>query len=47
MRFEGDNELGRVTVHALGRVTVDAETVHLVKKNRRPKGTTPVRDKVE
>ncbi|PZV39009.1 hypothetical protein B5V02_02930 [Mesorhizobium kowhaii] len=47
MRFEGevvhvDDDLGRVTVQALGRVTVDAETVHLVRKFRRPKGKVPL-----
>ena len=44
MRFEGevvhiDEDLGRVTVQVLGRVTVDIGTVALVKKYRRPKGT--------
>ena len=47
MRFEGevvhvDEDLGRVTVQVLGRVTVDAGTVELVKKYRRPKGTRPL-----
>ena len=46
MRFEGevvhvDEELRRVTVQVLGRVTVDASTVELVGKYRRPKVTTP------
>ncbi|MBB6414247.1 hypothetical protein [Mesorhizobium sangaii] len=49
MRFEGevvhvDDDLGRVTLQALGRVTVDAETVHLVRKFRR-KGSTPLLEK--
>jgi len=40
MSFEGDvvfvdEELGRVTVQVLGRVTVDAVTVEQVKKFRR------------
>lgn len=47
IRFEGDvvhvdEDLGRVTVQVLGRVTVDAVTVELVRKLRRPKGTTPL-----
>jgi hypothetical protein len=47
MRFEGDvvfvdEELHRVTVQVLGRVTVDATTVELVKKFGRPKGTKPL-----
>ncbi|CAN7635975.1 hypothetical protein [Mesorhizobium sp. LjNodule214] len=37
-----DEDLGRVTVQALGRITVDAGTVVLVKKYRRPEGTTPL-----
>ncbi|AZN99898.1 hypothetical protein EJ066_23750 [Mesorhizobium sp. M9A.F.Ca.ET.002.03.1.2] len=39
-----DEELGRVTVQVLGRVTVDADTVKLVRKYRWPKGTTLVFD---
>ncbi|MFK0690952.1 hypothetical protein ACFX5Q_22550 [Mesorhizobium sp. IMUNJ 23033] len=35
-----DEELARVTVQVLGRVTVDAGTVELVKKYHRPKSTT-------
>ena len=47
MRFEGevvhvDEDLGRVTVQVLGRVTVDTSTVELVKTFRRPKDTTPL-----
>jgi hypothetical protein len=47
MRFEGevvhvDEELRRVTVQVLGRVTVDASTVELVRKYRRPKVTAPL-----
>jgi hypothetical protein len=47
IRFEGevvhvDDDSGRLTVQALGRITVDAETVHLVRKFRRPKGTEPL-----
>ncbi|WP_287094907.1 hypothetical protein [Mesorhizobium sp.] len=47
MIFEGevihvDEELGRVTVQVLGRVTGDASTVELVREFRRPKGTTPL-----
>ncbi|MBA1145159.1 hypothetical protein [Mesorhizobium neociceri] len=42
-----NDDLGRVTIQALGRVTVDAETVHLIRKFRRSKRTTPLRDKVE
>ena len=50
MRFEGDvvfvdEGLGRVTVQVLGRVTVEATTVELVRKFRRPKGTEPLLDK--
>ena len=50
MRFEGDvvyvdEDLGRVTVQVLGRVTVEASTVELVRKFRRPKGTEPLLDK--
>jgi hypothetical protein len=47
IRFEGevvhvDDELGRVTVQVLGRVTVDAATVQMVTKYHRPRGTTPL-----
>ncbi|RWO48645.1 hypothetical protein [Mesorhizobium sp.] len=47
IRLEGevvhvDEELRRVTVQVLGRITVDASSVELVKKIRRPKGTTPL-----
>ncbi|MEI8715663.1 hypothetical protein [Mesorhizobium sp. ISC11] len=50
MRFEGDvvfvdEDLDRVTVQVLGRVTVDAVTVELVGKYRRPKGTEALRQK--
>ena len=50
IRLEGevvhvDEELGRVTVQALGRLTVDAATVQIVKKYRRPRGTEPLRQK--
>jgi hypothetical protein len=50
MRFEGDvvfvdEDLGRVTVQVLGRVTVEASTVELVRKFRRPKGTESLLDK--
>jgi hypothetical protein len=50
LRFEGDvvfvdEETDRVTVQALGRVTVDAVTVELVRKYRPPKGTEPLLDK--
>ena len=49
MRFEGDvvyvdEDLGRVTVQVLGRVTVEASTVELVRKFQRPKGTAPLID---
>ncbi|UCI17307.1 hypothetical protein FJ970_19530 [Mesorhizobium sp. B2-1-8] len=49
LRFDGevvyvDEELGRVTVQALGRVTVDTNTVKLVKKYRPPKGARPLID---
>jgi len=51
MRFEGDvvfvdEDLGRVTVQVLGRVTVEASTVELVSKFRRPKDTKPLRRQV-
>lgn len=47
MRFVGDvvfvdEETDRVTVQVLGRVTVEASTVELVKKYQRPKGTKPL-----
>jgi len=50
MRFEGDvvfvdEDLGRVPVQVLGRVTVEASTVELVRKFRRPKGTESLLDK--
>ncbi|RJT41354.1 hypothetical protein D3227_06050 [Mesorhizobium waimense] len=50
IRFEGeavhvDEELDRVTVQVLGRVTVDAATVQMVAKYRRPRGTTPLHQK--
>ncbi len=35
-------EFWPVTVQVLGLITVDAGTVVLVRKNRRPKGTTPL-----
>jgi hypothetical protein len=47
MRFEGEVvyvDEGRVTVQVLGRVTVDAGTVQLVRKFRRPKRTKPLMD---
>lgn len=49
-RFEGDvvfvdEDLDRVTVQVLGRVTVDAVTVELLRKYRRPKGTEPLLQK--
>jgi hypothetical protein len=51
MRFEGevvfvDEDLGRVIVQVLGRVTVEASTVELVSKFRRPKDTEPLRRQV-
>ncbi|TIP09240.1 hypothetical protein [Mesorhizobium sp.] len=47
MRFEGevvhvDEEMDRVTVQVLGRVTVDRSTVELVRKFKRTNGTTPL-----
>ena len=47
IRLEGevvhvDEELGRVTVQALGRLTVDADSVQIVAKYRRPKDTQPL-----
>ena len=50
MRFEGDvvfvdEDLGRVTVQVLGRVTVEASTVELVRTFQRPKGTESLLDK--
>lgn len=51
LRFEGevvfvDEDLGRVTVQVLGRVTVEASTVELVSKFRRPKDSEPLRRQV-
>lgn len=48
MRFAGDvvyvdEDLGRVTVQVLGRVTVEASTVELVSKFRRPTDAEPLR----
>ena len=50
VRLEGevvhvDEELGRVTVQALGRLTVDASTVQMMKKYRRRTGMEPLRQK--
>ncbi|RUX94843.1 MULTISPECIES: hypothetical protein [unclassified Mesorhizobium] len=52
IRFEGevvhvDDDTGRVTVQALGRITVDANSVRLLRTFRRPKGSKPLRDKVD
>ncbi|WP_457155850.1 hypothetical protein [Mesorhizobium sp. P5_C1] len=52
MRFKGeviyvDEDLGRVTVQVLGRVTVEASTVELVRKYRPPTRRKPLRDIVD
>jgi hypothetical protein len=41
-----DEELGWITVQVLGGLTVDAGTVQMVRKYRRPPGTTPLHQKV-
>jgi hypothetical protein len=40
-----DEDTGRITVEVLGRVTVDPDSVEIVSKFRRPKDTTPLRNK--
>ncbi|WP_095204130.1 hypothetical protein [Mesorhizobium carmichaelinearum] len=51
IRFEGevvhvDEDLNRVTVQVLGRLTVDTSTVKLVRRYRRPTRNEPLRETV-
>jgi hypothetical protein len=50
IRLEGevvhvDEELGRIPIQTLGRLTVDADTVSMVKKYRRRRGAEPLRQR--
>lgn len=48
IRLDGDVvfvDAGRVTVKVLGTVTVDIDTVEMVRKYRPPQRRTPLRDK--